>query len=143
MAFPAEEQGVESLWVEPVLSSGSELCLFRVWNIPLFVYGVSLHDVVTGTKDENRVLKFEKVVSRGGHSTFRLIVAKKYEDEEFERFWAPLGELGCTYAGVSTTFLAVDVPREVPIRPVIDRLEEGERLGIWKFEEGHVEHIMK
>ncbi len=139
MAFPADEQGIENVWVEP-LDSREQANLFRVSNIPLFVYGVCLHDIVTGKRDKDQNLVFAEVIERGGHSTFRIIIEDECRGQPFVDFFQPLAEMGCTYAGLHEGFLAIDVPPHVSIREVIDHLEEGERLGIWRFEEGHLEH---
>src|SRR5262245_5377260 len=81
--LPAEDQAqgveAENLWAEPL--GGNR---FRIDNVPFYVYGISSEDVVVANELEGR-LRFQEVASRGGHSTYRVLVKDQsgYESEGF------------------------------------------------------------
>jgi hypothetical protein len=62
--YPPER--VESLWAF-CRDDGYELR-----NIPFFVKGVALRDVVSAETEADGALAFDRVVTRGGHNTFRI-----------------------------------------------------------------------
>jgi len=68
----------------------------------------------------------------------------------FNRYWERLGNLGCSYESKShrtslgdRILYSIDVPAQSDVRAVYSILEEGERNGIWMFQEGHVGHKLK
>jgi hypothetical protein len=71
-ALPDEDQAAgveaENLWA--AVLEGSR---YRIDNIPFYVYGVSLDDVVRAEEIGGRLV-FREVISRGGHSTYRVLV---------------------------------------------------------------------
>jgi hypothetical protein len=67
----------ETLWAEPVPEISPNA--FRLQNSPFFMRGVSYLDVVDTTPTESEsFFDFKRVIKRGGHSTYMLLVA---EDE--------------------------------------------------------------
>lgn len=122
----------ERLWAEAV--GGGR---YRLRNSPFFASDVSVNDVVFGELRDGEV-HYKGVSIRGGHSTYRIIVASSVENRGFLEYWAPLQALGCTYE--SGRVLAVDVPSTVDIHAVYRLLEAGEKSGVWDFEEGHCGH---
>lgn len=70
--------GGENMWAK-VLGYGE----YEVQNIPTFVYGVSLGDVVDVERDGDGFLNVTKVVRRGNQNTYRLIV--KATERTFEK----------------------------------------------------------
>jgi hypothetical protein len=85
-------------------------------------------------------LKFCQVIEHKGHSTYRLMVSQDAVGPRFESKWRPLAAIGCRYEAASPRFLAVDVPPDTDIYEAYDLIENGQRDGIWLFEEGHVGH---
>lgn len=65
------DSATESLWASN-LGDG----LYRLENSPFYAFGVSFLDTVTAIERYGR-LWFDKVVLRGGHSTYRIIKATK------------------------------------------------------------------
>ncbi len=123
----------ETVWAEPLGSGRYRLC-----NVPFYAFDVSYDDVV-GAVEGSWGLVFTSVIRRGGHSTYRLLTKDPLRDQ-FESFWKPLAECGCTYEEGHRPLLAIDVPAEADIFVVYSRLEEGQLAGIWSFEEGHCGH---
>jgi hypothetical protein len=131
---PKEGHGYETerLWGEPL---GNDE--FRILNSPFFVFGVSSEDVVKA-RAQGDDYHFEKVVRRGGHSTYRIFLQKRtIHDPQFKEYWNELAKLGCTFENANDRLLVVDVPPGADVSEVYGALQRGEAEGIWVFEEGH------
>jgi hypothetical protein len=124
----------ESLWAEPVAGGR-----YRLRNSPFYAFGVSAEDIVLAQEEEG-TLFFKEVSLGGGHSTYRIMKAKGLQPEDFERYWAPLRQAGCSYEEGPGRLLAVDVPPRADIQHVYSLLEQGEQAQVWHFEEGHQAH---
>jgi hypothetical protein len=125
----------ERLWAERV-GDGQ----FRVRNSPFFVFGVSAEDVVTAIQLEEDVYRFQRVVEKGGHSTYRIFIRQgTIEDEAFNERWTAIQGLGATYENANNQFVSVDVPPDCDVSKVYDLLKEGEKDGVWTFEEANYE----
>jgi hypothetical protein len=112
---------------------------FRLRNVPFYAFGVSVEDVVFAKPSEG-IFEFESVSIRGGHSTYRIIAKETARPDALRQKWQQLERLGCTYEQGAGRLMAVDVPPRAEIYEVYSVLEEGEREGIWDFEEGHCGH---
>jgi hypothetical protein len=138
----------EGLWAEPIKGSVSGT-VFCLRNSPFFARDVSFLDTVRAVpSDEYPGLKFAGVIDRGGHSTYMLLVPPAWA--EFEAYWQRLEALGCTYESTTIeislgrrTLYTVDVPGATDVYAVYRILEEGQKHGIWMFQEGHVGHPLK
>ena len=125
----------ETVWAEKVSDHR-----YRVRNIPFYMYGVSLDDVVLASPVQETLL-YSGVILPGGHSTYRLFLTAPMENVEvFLDYWGPLERVGCTYERATRRLLAVDVPPGANIYEVYSFLERGESAGVWHFEEGHCGH---
>lgn len=138
--LPPEDQAqgveAENLWAEPL---GGDR--FRIDNIPFYAYGISHEDVVVASQVEGR-LRFQEVSARSGHSTYRVLVKDTagYEGADFQKLWARLRELGCTYEVAKRRWITIDVPSDSDVFTVYRILEQGEADGVWSFEEAHCGH---
>ncbi len=130
----------ETLWAEKV---GEDQ--YRLDNTPFYVKGVSFGDIITA-KEKQGFLKYESVLKRGGHSTYRIIIDHaKVPINKFQNYWKHFSELACTYEGgpefrskdKNLKIYAIDVHPEVKLDQVYAKLQKGEHEGIWEFEEGH------
>jgi hypothetical protein len=132
---PREEQGFETegLWAEKV---GPDH--YRILNSPFFVFGISAEDVVAA-EHRDRMLTFRKVVSRGGHSTYRIFLQdnRAIQHPDFLARWKSFAALGATYENANNHFVTVDVPPGRDVAAIYKLLEAGEEAGLWIFEEGH------
>lgn len=136
VAFVIEEEpgGSESMWVE-ALSDGT----FRIKNIPAWVSGVSFDDVIVSKRRDGEVW-FDKVKSRGGHSTYRLAFQDPAGPQGVQPEFDALQALGCGFERISPRFIALDVPPETDVIAVYRALEDGMASGRWWFDELHYGH---
>lgn len=127
----------EWFWAEPV-NEGT----FALRNYPLYAYGLSFDDVFETTDlDGNHTLS--KVVSRGGHSTYRIIASKGVDQPEVQSVLEKLKSMGCDFEIGNRVHLALDVPPATSIMAVYEVLENSEASGLFEFEEGHCGHLRK
>ncbi|HET9182933.1 MAG TPA: DUF4265 domain-containing protein [Candidatus Angelobacter sp.] len=89
---PREERGVktETVWANPV-GQGR----FRILSNPFFSFGVSADDVVTA-EEADGILKFQQVVARGGHSSYRVYLQgdRTIHGPDFRAYWEPISAQG-------------------------------------------------
>jgi hypothetical protein len=83
--------GTETLWAERV---GERQ--FRLRNVPFFVFGVGVDDVIFA-REAGGIFELESVSIHGGHSTYRIIAGATISSEQINSKWQELEELGCTY----------------------------------------------
>lgn len=132
------EQGVEAenLWA---LDLGNGL--YKIDNIPFYVYGISCGDTVHAALAEGR-LTFQTVVQRGGHSTYRVLLKsdRGVDDDRFRRLWKRLATMGCSREIARKRLVAIDIPTEADADAVYGVLQIGKSDGTWVFEEVHCGH---
>jgi hypothetical protein len=110
---------------------------------------VSFLDIVSARPDPyGDGLEFAGVVERSGHSTYLILVS--IDSLGFVKYWGALQDLGCRYESKRFSareggemLYSVDVPADTDIDAVYEALEDGERDGIWTFQESHVGHRAK
>lgn len=121
----------ETLWAISTGVAGH----FRIDNIPFFVVGVSVGDVVLAESGE-RTLEFVSVVEKSGH---RSVGLSYRSDEVRSAVRTRLTELGCRVErGDSPKVLAVDVPPPVSLDDVTAYLAGMEELGDLSYYENDV-----
>jgi len=138
---PADGHGyeTETVWAEPV---GGDR--FRLQNSPFFAFGVSAEDVVSAVPARKGIYKFQQVVQMGGHSTYRIFLQDStIADDCFLTRWHEIQALGATYENGNGRFVSVDIPPETDIRKIYCLLEQGEKDGVWAFEEANYEEITR
>jgi len=131
------EYSYESLWAEPVSDQK-----YKLKNIPFFAYGFSFNDIVSVKKVDQRLV-VNAIISRSGHSTYRIFLSENTNFETFLEYWSDFKRLNCTFEKATKHLIAIDVPALTDIYKVYDVLVLGEKNGIWEFEEVHVGHKLK
>ncbi len=128
-----QERKTESLWAERI-GFGQ----FRIANSPFFLFGISAEDIVEA-EEIDHTLTFKRVVSRGGHSTYRIFLqnGRTIMDSHFQIYWEPISVLGATFENADDHFVAVDIPPGIDVAAVYKLLERGEQDCIWVFEEAY------
>ncbi|HEX2767136.1 MAG TPA: DUF4265 domain-containing protein [Candidatus Limnocylindria bacterium] len=124
---PASE---ETLWSEE-LGEGR----YRVDNIPFFVRGIAVDDVVEATSGDE-MPTFLRLLQPSGHSTMRVIV---YDAEEVAKVREEFHLLGCATESMSNSrLIAIDVPPSADLARVRSQLERGHAEERWDYEEAAV-----
>ncbi|HWX62908.1 DUF4265 domain-containing protein [Bradyrhizobium sp.] len=130
---PNDQLGIktESLWAEMV--GPGRFCIL---NSPFFLFGISADDVVEA-EETNNGWEFQTVVSRGGHSTYRIFLqdGRTTKHPDFRISWKPISELGATFENANDHFVAVDIPPGRDVAAIYELMAKGEQDGIWAFEE--------
>jgi len=124
----------EWLWAERVEDS-----IYALRNVPFYAMGLSYDDRVK-TEDLGGTLTVLGVVSRGGHSTYRIFAKRGHENARVQALLKKLNELHCDIEIATGKLIAVDVLPEADIHKVYAALEEAEHAGIVDFQEGHCGH---
>ncbi len=126
----------ETLWVN---SLGDNKYVLE--NSPFFANDLSYKDSVYAEYDKNEGFPvFKKVIERSKHSTYRIFLTEGESFENFERYFNPIFEIGCTYEGMNNTHFSVDVPAGTDVMKTFELLKKGEKDGIWFFESTHIGH---
>jgi Domain of unknown function (DUF4265) len=125
--YPPED--VESLWGVRRADG------VAIDNVPWFVKGVSLGDVVSVVQAPDGAFEFERVVRRSGHSTYRILLLNPAV-HGVERTIEELTAMGLAVEE-DAGLLAVDVPPTVSLDSFRKHLLVGVRSGRWEAEEGH------
>jgi len=124
----------ESMWTE-LLPDGT----YQLKNIPAWVSGVSLDDIVDGSRLGAEVW-FKAVRRRGRHSTYRVAFQDPKGLQAPQPEFDALKSLGCGFERVSQRLVALDVPADADADAVYGLLEDGMAGGRWWFDELHAGH---
>jgi hypothetical protein len=121
------------LWAEP-LGSGR----YRVESCPFFAYGISRNDVVRAAEASGEEApRLEDVVDKSGHHTLRVALDPGVElaSPEVQALLEGLLELGCTHELLRPKIVAIDLPPEVDVAAVAERIEALARGGalLWEW----------
>lgn len=120
----------ETVWAEPLGDSR-----YKILNSPFFVFGYSFQDIVIAETKDNEFPIVLKIDRKSGHSTYRINTNYKLDSNLFLFYWKELEKLGCSYENANGRLISVDVLPEANIQVVYNLLENGERHGIWDFQE--------
>jgi len=111
---------------------------YRIDNIPFFIRGISLGDLVYAEYNEN-CFTYIRTVNKSGNSTYRVIFNNNGDLELNKNYLNSfLLSQDCDYEGFSRdrSLQAINIPPEANIDAVYNFLAEGETNGRWEFEEG-------
>lgn len=137
VSFPGPEKGgcvVERMHAKE-LGGGR----YALDNSPFYTFDISFEDVFLAEQKDGELV-FSEIVSRGGHSTYRVKLPVGHDHDYFLKHWPALDKLGCTFEGSSVSqqrLYSIDVPPKTDVHKVYRVLEEKEQQEIWYFEEAH------
>lgn len=122
----------ESLWF---LKEGD---YYRLINIPFFVDGVSIEDIVSLKPVPGSQFSFQKVISRSGNSTIWVTLNDYEKGKEALK---KIHGLGCGYeGGVLHGYFAINVPKSLNIKRVYLILDDAESKGVLMCDYPNVVH---
>lgn len=133
----------EQLLARPVLERDS---YFQIESVPFYLKNISRGDIVETRVTKNKsihggeVFEFRRIVKRGGHNTYRLLLRKKHpKDPKFTT--SELLKKGMVIEESHGDFFAVDVPPSVN-QPAIDEYLVGEsEAGRWELQDGCLQGV--
>ena len=122
----------ESLWAIK-LTSGQ----FQIDNIPFFVRGISLEDIIVAEyKDEEKEWHFQHIAQRSQNSVMRIIV---FDPTEVLAVREELESLGCTTESMKR-LLDINIPASVSIGDIDNFLQPGKVQGRLECEDASIRH---
>ncbi|MCS4295492.1 hypothetical protein M2375_003735 [Comamonas sp. BIGb0152] len=125
----SDELSLESIWVIPVDRG------FKIDNIPFYVRGIALNDIVSAKNDEDGVLNYVSIIQASGHSTIRLWFSENHK-KDILLMRNILRVRGCeSEQSELSRLVAVDIPPSVCYEGVRAILDEQEKLGVFEYEE--------
>lgn len=120
----------ETVWAKKI--SENE---YKIDNVPFYVRGISLGDIVSVTYEDEELV-YERLITPSDISTLRVIIMDKNNKEETElNLRKYFIKSGCAIEGISPVMFAIEVPASVNLKPIIEYLAEGEKNGLWGYEE--------
>jgi hypothetical protein len=124
---------VESVWAVKIVDD-----MFRIDNIPFYVRGLALGDVVRAKPTCDGALQFESIAKTSGHSTVRVVF---FEAGIREDFCKEIEALGCQWEGAyEPSLIAVDVPPSFDLAAVLKLLADGCDKELFDYEEGVIRY---
>jgi Domain of unknown function (DUF4265) len=135
---PNDPSGMDAewLWGKPVGDAS-----FALQNVPFLIDGLSCEDVVA-VRLEDDIFVFDRVLSRSGHSTYRIYAKVDKTDSELNALIEKLRSMHCEFERANSKLLGVNVLPEADIYAVYKVLEDAENLGFMEFDEGHCGHAI-
>jgi Domain of unknown function (DUF4265) len=106
---------------------------YVIASVPFYLKSVSVGDTVEVS--EGKTLTFERVVARGGHNTYRLLIQGD-SGREIDETVVELLDLGLTVEPVTGKLIAVDVPPSVDQKEIESFFVKESEDGRWQMQEG-------
>ena len=132
VVFPFDE-GAETMWCDPLGDSH-----YKLDNIPLFSYGINLHDIFLAKRvgDDSRPY-FDKVLERSGNRTCRVTILEGHPSDTRSTIELSIAELRHLADGVETygpDYYCLNIPPTVNFEKIEAALVSGEEKGFWEWE---------
>ncbi|MCR5890052.1 DUF4265 domain-containing protein [Hymenobacter sp. J193] len=129
-----DEDYVESMWAQIV---NQEQGLYQLDNIPFFVTGYALGDVVLVEEEEGELVVKDLVVE-SGNTTLHIIAMQADVAGSIQQ---ALEKLGCSWEGSHLPgYFSVNVPQTVKYAPIKRYLKQAEKQGALGFREACLVH---
>lgn len=120
---------VESVWAVRTADG-----MYRIDNIPFYIEGIALNDVVHAKRADDGVLKFDSIASTAGHSTLRVVF---FDVSIQDEFYKKIEALGCKWEGAyEPSLIAIDIPPSSDLSAVLNILAAGCGKELLDYEEG-------
>jgi hypothetical protein len=111
---------------------------FRLLSVPFYLKNVSRGDLVAATTGQ--FLEFNRVLERGGHNTYRLLLKQALPDDP-GRTVDELVKMGLAVEEEKGILLAVDVPQSVNQTEIDSYLVAQAKSGRWEMQDGFLSTI--
>ena len=128
--------GAERVWALPVGDN-----LYRVANVPWFVYGVAEKDLVRAEKGEKEKWPHVvEIVEWAGNYVIRLIPLGETTEQEILDAFRDIDVEGEAMGGDPMHMVALNVPSDADLTAVKAVLNLGKGEGRWEFEEARIDN---
>jgi len=133
----------EQLLARPLLERDD---YFQIESVPFFLKDLSRGDIVQVKTTHNRelgedeVFEFVKLITRGGHNTYRLLLKNKRPDDPGFTENELLNK-GLAVELDGDDFFAVDVPPSVDQKAIDEYLVNENEAGRWGLQDGYLHTI--
>jgi hypothetical protein len=130
----------EQLLARPLMAGDD---CFLIESIPFFLKNISRGDVIRAKVlarsdvGEGEAFHFDRVLDRGGHNTYRLLLRTRHPDDPGYTT-SELIRKGLAVEEEHGDFLAVDVPPTVDQRAVDEYLIAEKNSGRWELQDGYL-----
>lgn len=108
---------------------------FRITSVPFYLKNVSRGDLVSVA--EKDFLTFDRVIERGGHNTYRLLLTDRHPNDPIFTV-DELTKMGLAVEEEHGKLLAVDVPPSVDQDAIDKYLIAGADSGRWEMQDGYL-----
>lgn len=115
---------LETPWATPIGSNQ-----YRLENSPFYAYGVSWEDVVEAQLDDQSCLEFTRYVKKSGNRTVRAIADFSPNNTKAQDFLKELGKLQCSYEGMHSRLISINVQYGIDLNKVTDFLTGQDWIG--------------
>ena len=113
-----DDDDIETLWA---VALGNNL--FRLDNSPFYTYGISWQDIVEATEEAEDFYEFVRIVEKSGNRTVRIIFQNfTGNDEQGKRILKDLENLGCSFEGINSKLISINIPSTVDFDSVVNYL---------------------
>ncbi len=106
---------------------------YVVQSVPFYLKNVSVGDIVEVVEED--FLTFRRVLTRGGHNTYRLLLPEDSQGK-IDDIANELSKLGLGVEKEIGMLLAVDVPDKVNQQDIDSFLVQGKEDGRWQLQDG-------
>jgi Domain of unknown function (DUF4265) len=116
---------------------------FRLESVPFYLKDVSRNDLVKAkvvNGPDGTIFEFDRVIERGGHNTYRLLLrTKQSDDPDFTE--RELIKRGLAVEEQHGNFFAVDVPPSADQQAVDRYLVSESESGRWEVQDGYLHTV--
>ena len=111
---------------------------YRLINIPFFIEGISMEDLISFKKKTDEICEIESIVKNSGNSTIWVTLN---DDSKGKEILEKMHNLGCGYeGGVIDNYYTVNVPEKVSIDDIDEILIEAEENEILMCYDSSIRH---
>lgn len=125
LRYPQAGFETETLWAYDL---GKDR--YRLANLPFWLYGVSVYDIVLAPYNKQSGFpSFKRVIIKSGNRTVRVCFSQRVNDgNESDRILNGLINLGCGFENADGFYFAINVPPATRLYLVAEYLE---KTGVW------------
>jgi hypothetical protein len=105
---------------------------YKLDNSPFYAYGVSWEDVIEAVPAEDGFLEFTCRILKSGNRTLRVIFDSPTVHPESEAVLKQLVHLGCSYEGMQSRLISINVPPDADFEAVTKYLT-GQANVRWEY----------